>query len=74
MAINITDLTTPVIEVTTNPISIKGEQGIQGIQGIQGERGYSAYELALQNGFVGTESEWLNSLQGDVIEWNSTNW
>lgn len=26
--------------------------------------GYSAYELALQNGFVGTEEEWLASLHG----------
>jgi hypothetical protein len=27
-------------------------------------RGYSAYEIALQNGFEGTEEEWLQSLQG----------
>ena len=26
--------------------------------------GYSAYEIAVQNGFVGTEAEWLASLQG----------
>ena len=26
--------------------------------------GYSAYELALQNGYVGTEEEWLASLHG----------
>ena len=30
-----------------------------------GERGYSAYEIALQNGYVGTEEEWLESLKGD---------
>lgn len=27
-------------------------------------RGYSAYEVAVQNGFVGTEEEWLESLVG----------
>jgi hypothetical protein len=27
--------------------------------------GYSAYELAVQGGFVGTEAEWLASLEGD---------
>ena len=29
----------------------------------RGPRGYSAYEIALRNGFVGTEEEWLESLQ-----------
>jgi hypothetical protein len=28
----------------------------------KGERGYSAYELAVKNGFVGTEKEWLAQL------------
>lgn len=27
--------------------------------------GYSAYEIAVQNGFVGTEAEWLASLKGN---------
>jgi hypothetical protein len=29
-----------------------------------GERGYSAYQIAVFNGFVGTEQDWLDSLQG----------
>jgi hypothetical protein len=29
-----------------------------------GENGYSAYEIAIANGFVGTETQWLLSLQG----------
>lgn len=29
-----------------------------------GTRGYSAYEVAVQEGFVGTEQEWLDSLVG----------
>lgn len=28
--------------------------------------GYSAYEVAVQNGFVGTEQEWLASLKGET--------
>src|ERR1700743_2667058 len=32
--------------------------------GNDGENGLSAYQIALQNGFVGTEVEWLASLQG----------
>jgi hypothetical protein len=31
--------------------------------GKRGFRGYSAYEIALQNGFVGSEPEWIASLQ-----------
>ena len=52
----------------------QGVQGVQGIQGIQGETGLqgmqgdigsSAYQVAVANGFVGTEVEWLLSLIGD---------
>lgn len=28
-------------------------------------RGYSAYEIAVQHGFIGTEEEWLISIKGD---------
>lgn len=37
-------------------------------KGEKGERGYSAYEIALQNGFVGTEAEWLESLKPSPAE------
>jgi len=30
-------------------------------KGQRGERGYSAYEIAVQNGYEGTEEEWANS-------------
>lgn len=33
-------------------------------QGVPGVRGASAYEIAVENGFDGTEKEWLNSLVG----------
>lgn len=34
----------------------------RGILGFKGERGYSAYEVAVQNGFIGTEADWLATL------------
>lgn len=51
----------------------KGEAGPQGPQGIQGEpgpqgpqgvQGLSAYQVAVNNGFSGSESEWIKSLKG----------
>lgn len=32
---------------------------------VEGTRGYSAYEIAVQEGFKGTEDEWLASLKGE---------
>ena len=32
---------------------------------LHGKDGKSAYQIALDNGFVGTEQEWLDSLKGD---------
>lgn len=36
-----------------------------GVAGPRGERGYSAYDLAIKNGYTGTEKEWLTYLKGD---------
>lgn len=41
-----------------------GKDGVNGKDGLNGENGKSAYELAVDNGFSGTLSEWLNSLKG----------
>ncbi len=41
-----------------------GQNGIDGADGINGADGKSAYEIALANGFTGSESEWLESLKG----------
>ncbi len=38
--------------------------GLRGENGTIGVDGLSAYEIAVNNGFVGTESQWLDSLQG----------
>ena len=51
--------------------SLKGEKGDTGAQGEKGETGaqgadgLSAYQVALENGFVGTEEQWLESLKGE---------
>ncbi len=38
---------------------LKGDQGIQGIQGI------SAYQVAVDNGYIGNEDEWLTFIRAD---------
>ena len=38
-----------------------GPIGPQGLQGVKGDKGDSAFQLAVNNGFSGTESEWLES-------------
>ena len=37
----------------------------------QGARGLSAYDVAVKNGFTGTESEWLESLKIAVEQYGS---
>lgn len=39
-----------------------GDEKLKGKLCYKGERGYSAYEIAVQQGFQGTEKEWLSSL------------
>jgi len=42
----------------------QGPQGIQGEMGATGAQGKSAYEVAVDAGYIGTEQEWLASLVG----------
>ena len=42
----------------------KGDKGDNGANGVNGSDGKSAYDIARDNGFDGTESEWLDSLVG----------
>ena len=42
----------------------KGYKGDTGTTGLQGDMGLSAYDVAVDNGFKGTEGEWLLSLRG----------
>lgn len=43
---------------------IQGENGLNGLNGINGANGLSAYSIAVFQGYIGTESQWLLSLQG----------
>lgn len=46
----------------SNTITLKN--GTNGIDGTNGQDGKSAYEIAVEQGFEGTEDEWLESLKG----------
>lgn len=48
-----------------NLAAVPGPQGETGPQGIDGAPGLTAYQHALNEGFVGTLSDWLLSLRGD---------
>lgn len=41
------------------------ESNVESVLYAVGTRGYSAYEVAVQNGFEGTVDEWLESLKGE---------
>lgn len=40
------------------------EETLRGAGALKGEDGKSAYQIAVDNGFKGSESEWLESLNG----------
>lgn len=45
-------------------VSAEGIEGPSGPSGEKGGNGKSAYEVALEQGYIGTEEEWLESLIG----------
>ena len=46
--------------------TVSGKYSLKGgLAAVYGKDGFSAYEIALNNGFKGTEAEWLASLKGD---------
>ena len=53
-----------------DPVNIKGPQGNKGEPGKDGK---SAYEIAVENGFEGTEEEWLYSTDNEPYVVNYTN-
>lgn len=58
---------TPGATGAQGPIGLTGPQGIQGIagtNGVNGAEGANAYQIAVINGYGGTETQWLVSLQG----------
>ena len=68
------DAVTPEIKIGENGnwyingvdtgIKAHGDKGENGTNGTNGTTGKSAYEIAVENGFNGTEAEWLESLKG----------
>lgn len=59
-----TDGETTTFTVTNGSDGQDGTNGIDGTNGTDGSDGDSAYEIAVENGFSGTEAEWLLSLKG----------
>lgn len=58
-------------------LSLQGDASINAISTIEpywakGDPGKSAYEIAVEHGFVGTEEEWLESLKGQTGETGAT--
>lgn len=43
----------------------EGQAGLKGDKGVKGDTGLSAYQVALTQGFVGNENQWLLSLKGN---------
>jgi hypothetical protein len=59
------DLVTATVTVVgTVPIGPPGPAGTNGVDGEDGADGFSAYEVAVEEGFVGNEAAWLASLVG----------
>ena len=74
---NIKRLDDPTIPVASTPVGliIYGMQGgqtvrvtpalLEGSGAVDGINGKSAYQVAIDNGFVGTQAQWLESLIGN---------
>ena len=48
----------------TGATGLTGQNGANGRDGINGTNGLSAYQIAVSNGFIGTEQQWVVSLKG----------
>lgn len=53
------------VKEASETLAIPGPAGPAGSDGKDGENGKSAYQIAVDNGFSGTETEWLASLKGE---------
>lgn len=69
--------TTGIVSNIANATNIKGDKGDTGLigntgktgdTGSTGDEGASAYTVAVNNGYTGTESEWLNTLIGTPVK------
>ena len=68
-ATDFTDLLTPIVQKIAQPLInsrvSRNNVGAGGYGG--GSPGLSAYDIAVKNGFVGTEQDWLDSLSGSYV-------
>lgn len=56
------------IQGIPGPRGAAGVNGANGSDGKDGANGKSTYEIAVENGYTGTEQEWLESLKGEKGE------
>ena len=55
-----------IIEITSSIVEVVGQvQGPTGAKGDRGTDGANAYQIAVNNGYVGTEQDWLLTLKGE---------
>lgn len=52
--------------------SLTSTQEAKGSLGFKGDRGYSAYEIAVQNGYEGTEQDWIDHFGLDLTDYIKT--
>ena len=62
--IEVADVSSTILERILAACIKATEEAREVVDVQRGPRGYSAYEVAVQDGFEGTEEEWLASLQG----------
>lgn len=61
-------ITKDVNSIQTTEVNEYRDIEVHRDKGDTGENGLSAYELAVLNGFTGTVTEWLESLEADITE------
>ena len=64
VAIEVQDVSSSILDTILAACIRATEEAQQIVDTSRGPRGYSAYEIAVQDGFVGTEEQWLESLIG----------
>lgn len=52
--------------------SLTSTSDAKGVLGFKGERGYSAYEIAVKNGYEGTEQDWIDHFGLDLTGYVKT--
>lgn len=58
-----------VNDATSRKLITKLRKDLDNVKNVGGK---SAYEIAVENGFVGSEADWLASLKGDIIDVTAT--